>query len=201
MKSALPDVVNRIVAFVDILGFRNLVDQAFEGDQALLARLNQILESVVNFTSVTRDGALGTRELSPHLQATAFSDTIVISDCFNGFGFHSVVATAALLASDLLGVGILTRGAFAVGPTIHKDRILFGKGVVAAYQLEREVAVFPQGPPVRGIPPSYLRRCSCLSGSESDLRSRKTRFRWCMVSRCVLAVQRGASSSYRRVTR
>ena len=55
-----------------------------------------------------------------------------------------MVATAALLASDLLGVGILTRGAFAVGPTIHKDRILFGKGVVAAYQLEREVAVFPR---------------------------------------------------------
>ena len=72
----LPDVMNRVVAFVDILGFQNLVDEAFDRDKDLLVSLNQTLESVVKFTAITRTGALDMRELSPYLQATAFSDSL-----------------------------------------------------------------------------------------------------------------------------
>jgi hypothetical protein len=32
MEPSLPDFMKRVVAFVDILGFQNLVDQAFDRD-------------------------------------------------------------------------------------------------------------------------------------------------------------------------
>lgn len=141
----VPEVVNRVVGWVDILGFKNLVNRAFNGDGVLLKSLYQALEETVSLADLTNQGPLGLPQLSPHLRVTAFSDSVVISDSFDdGFGFQRVVSTANFLAAKLLCAQIVVRGAFATGPGVHTDRILFGPGITAAYELETKAAVYPR---------------------------------------------------------
>jgi hypothetical protein len=141
-----PSVQERVVAFVDVLGFTRLVRQAFSGDNELLKQLHRILRVTAIHAVVTSGDILPEIKsfLSPNLRATAFSDSIVISDVWQNGGLERVMSTASLLASLLLQEGILSRGGIAKGKTIHDERILLGNGYLAAYELEHKVAVFPR---------------------------------------------------------
>src|SRR5207245_1212687 len=70
---------------------------------------------------------------------TAFSDSVVISEG-GRFGMSGVIAIVRALAGELLKRGILCRGGIAQGRTYHANGIVFGEGMVRAYDLERDVA-------------------------------------------------------------
>jgi hypothetical protein len=72
---------------------------------------------------------------------TAFSDCYVLSEVFPAW---HVVAAVQALGSRLLAEGILTRGGVVQGGAYHNGRVLFGPGIVEAYNLEREVAKYPR---------------------------------------------------------
>ena len=72
---------------------------------------------------------------------TAFSDCYVISEVDPAW---HVLAAVQTLGVNLLKDGILTRGAVVYGETYHKERVLFGPGIVEAYKLESEVAKYPR---------------------------------------------------------
>lgn len=144
-----PSVQERVIAFVDVLGFRALVQRAFADDDELLKRLHRMLrvtKYAVFASSDIPELEILKRVMSPYLQATAFSDSIIISDAWEGgaLALDLVASSASLLSSLLLQEGILCRGAIAKGRAIHDEHVVLGTGVVAAYELERQVAVFPR---------------------------------------------------------
>ncbi len=127
----------KIVAFVDILGFSNLIE-TIEEDRKLHERLHRALTHIRSYkdTSSSVDTAASDIEIS------VFSDCIVISSEPNKF--HDVIWASGWLQAKLLGVGVLTRGGIAVGNTYHSNDILYGKGMLDAYQIEKSAAVYPR---------------------------------------------------------
>lgn len=150
MTAALPEEAlpgNRVVAFVDILGFRSVLSRMFDrNDLALYGRIRKALRSLSMLVHITNKPIFRySEERGPVTAgATAFSDCIVFSDALTPVGVESVGAKVALLSTWLLRDGILCRGAIASGPAVHEDDILFGPGLVAAYELENKAAFYPR---------------------------------------------------------
>jgi len=136
--------VNRVVAYIDILGFSALVTRTLSGDDATLTRVYERLRMLSGYADLTNQGPFGSRDLTPYAQATAFSDCIVISDINNGSGIRQVLSNVAMVAGFLLRDGILCRGGIAAGKTIHDDRVLLGEGLIEAYKIEQQLAVYPR---------------------------------------------------------
>lgn len=55
-------------------------------------------------------------------------------------GLATVIEMSRAFSAILLQLGMLVRGGVACGPLIHEDRVIFGPGLVSAYQLESKVA-------------------------------------------------------------
>ena len=72
---------------------------------------------------------------------TAFSDSYVLSEREHGW---QVLAAVQLLGSHFLTKGILTRGSVLYGRAYHRNGVLFGPGIVEAYNCERKVAWYPR---------------------------------------------------------
>ncbi|HKI85843.1 MAG TPA: hypothetical protein VKA53_03770 [Thermoanaerobaculia bacterium] len=135
----------RVVAYVGILGFLDIVRASpGSGDEERRARMLKALRYVKAHAELAGMGLLGSGECPSDLQATAFLDCMVISDRADAAGASRVLAEASLLSGWLLRDGILSRGGVAVGPTHHDARRLFGEGLLSAYGLERQQAVYPR---------------------------------------------------------
>jgi hypothetical protein len=144
----------RFIAFVDILGFANIVarmprDQhLFETARDALKDLDRQARLVQRYRREHREKRRdkirkGEVSLVPdtNLQMTAFSDCYVLSEVSPAW---HVIAAVQALGSRFLTEGILTRGAVVLGKAYHNGRVLFGPGIVEAYNLEQEVAKYPR---------------------------------------------------------
>lgn len=127
----------RIVAFVDILGFRSLVAE-LSGDTELRRNLHGALTAIKSVGSFAGDPGTAQKEL----EASVFSDSIVISGDSNQL--FTVIWTCVGLQSRLLAFGIVTRGGISRGRTHHKEDILYGEGIIKAYDLESKAAIYPR---------------------------------------------------------
>jgi len=145
----------RYIAFVDILGFSNIVLRMSE-ERHLFVTIRDALKGLDlqsqrfrKYRKQLNDKRKrmvqsGRASLFPgitDLQMAAFSDCYVISEIFPAW---HVLAAVQTLGASLLKTGILTRGAVVYGEAYHKGRVLFGPGIVEAYKLESEVAKYPR---------------------------------------------------------
>lgn len=133
MPPAYPE---RIVAFIDILGFSALVKRIGE-DPAIHKKLQDALNRI--------KAAKGAPDISTSpekLAVSVFSDSIVISAAEENY--HSVVWAAIHLQCDLLAMGVLVRGGISSGKTVHSDEMLYGEGMIKAYELESKTAIYPR---------------------------------------------------------
>ena len=136
----------RIILFLDILGFRTLINAGREAELLEVLKIPAELQSTWPYDGTT------------NMRLTAFSDSIVISDRVgdDDFPYQRLVYYASYLTWKFLARGILIRGGFAVGPLHHEQNIIFGPAMVEAYQLESEFAIYPRiavsaGPITRAI--------------------------------------------------
>ncbi|WP_039396567.1 hypothetical protein [Novosphingobium sp. MBES04] len=120
----------RVVAFLDILGFSKLVENADDPEwrRAILGLVDTMRNTV------------GANPIHGDLRATQFSDCIVISGQADGIGLHGVLQGAVFLANNLLQQSVLLRGGIACGNMIHTDEVLFGPGYLRAYEMDRSGA-------------------------------------------------------------
>lgn len=132
-----PDYSERVVAFIDILGFAALVHQ-LGSDPSLHAKLHQALAQI----RVHKSSSLQPNRVQTNLEVSVFSDSIVLSSEANGL--DNVVWSAVHLQSNLLALGILVRGGISCGRTIHANDVLYGEGMLQAYYLESKAAVYPR---------------------------------------------------------
>jgi hypothetical protein len=134
-----PNDCERVVAFIDILGFKQFVKGIYErNDMRLRDYLYKTLKMNSVYAEITSKGPF---EVIDNTQAMAFSDCIVISDELEQG--ERIILCAATIAGFLLRNEILCRGGIATGRTIHDDRVVFGMGVINAYEIE-QIAVYPR---------------------------------------------------------
>lgn len=132
----------KYVAFLDLLGFKNMVCLSV-GDQHILNNINMALSYIGKMQYDNYNGIMPMVDLGK--QVTAFSDSIVISydASMPGGGFH-VLMDLVYICNDLLGIGIPIRGGVTVGPLIHDAQKCFGPAMINAYLMESQRASFPR---------------------------------------------------------
>lgn len=128
---------NRIVAFLDILGFRAMVGK-FQSDPTLQQRLHRALTEIKAYKGFA--GNPGT--VQKEVEASVFSDSIVISAAADQL--FTVIWTCIGLQARLMATGVLARGGISQGPTFHQNDVLYGEGMIKAYDLESKAAIYPR---------------------------------------------------------
>ena len=126
----------RVVGFVDILGFGQLVQRA-DSDAGLRAGIIDALHRV-------RQVAAPAGGSETDLRAQNFSDSLIISAAASPEGLWHVLLSLDALAWNLLHLGILVRGGVTIGGAHHDDEVVFGLGINDAYRLELTVARGPR---------------------------------------------------------
>ncbi len=135
--SDIPKYEDKIVAFIDILGFSNLV-KSLENEPDLHELLYTCLQTLKSFKIESNNENTVTSEY----EVSCFSDSIVISG--NIYELSGIVWAVSWLQLQLLTQGVLIRGAITKGKLIHQDDILYGQGMLNAYELESKVSVYPR---------------------------------------------------------
>jgi hypothetical protein len=169
----------RLVCFIDLLGFKSAIDESVSNTSLLCAlhetlsqlegrRLaNSIHESVPvltntgEFTSAGEAGTTALVQTKWPLTVTQFSDSFILSCPATNDGSCVML----LLAIDTLQkfffwqLGMLMRGGVSKGPLIHtQGGPLFGPAMNEAYELESKLAIYPPCS-------TYARCCSPLAPS------------------------------------
>lgn len=125
----------RIVAFVDILGFSSMINKS-ESNEIEYERIKHALDTIQ---------LVKNRTASLIAKVTTFSDSIVISYPTNGKDpLFYILIDLVHLQLDLLQQGVLVRGGIAKGKVRHVKEMVFGPAMVAAYELESKYAIYPR---------------------------------------------------------
>ena len=130
-----------LVTYLDILGFRNLIEHRSAG---YISRTLRLVRDAV------KPDSLDAKAYSLHYQS--FSDLIVITIPLStqanlvyrpGALFSELLALVHAQTS-LIGERILIRGALSVGFVVKSYGQLYGPALVRAYELERHTAQYPR---------------------------------------------------------
>lgn len=137
----------RVVVFIDILGFKSLLDETLEKDGSdNEEKINSIISAYNNIQDIWNSSENIEFLYKPSSkQVSIFSDSIVISFKVDEESqvFHTLIEIKWLIMR-LLSQKILCRGAIAFGKFIHTDKFLFGPALIEAYILESKAAMYPR---------------------------------------------------------
>lgn len=117
----------KYVAFLDVLGFKEQVKYADTRPEA-----RQYIGDVIGVLRNTL-----AKFPQTGFEFTHFSDCIVLSAERSQPGLYSLIWGAVMLSNNLLNRAVLIRGGITIGNITHTDDILFGTGMVDAYQMDR----------------------------------------------------------------
>jgi len=123
---------NKFVAFLDVMGFSNLVSQNnLDQLDRYFFHVNQILIKL--------------KDSGPKINFLSISDSIIIVSPVGLNGLIQIIRAIKEIQITLLRKGILLRGALSYGPVFFDNinNILVGKGYIKAYKLESQ-AIYPR---------------------------------------------------------
>jgi len=130
----------RYCAFIDILGFSELIKRLGAGETPFLF-LKELLSKIHN-PPKPRGGAL-TYAISD-FQVQSISDAVAISTTPNSYGLLQIIESLTELTRALLLEGYFIRGAIVKGKLYHDNKMVFGEALVKAYNLEQNVVRYPR---------------------------------------------------------
>ena len=132
---------DRYCAFVDILGFKELISDLDKGR----ITFEQIRE-LLRFAHEPHHDPLypGFGFHGADVRHQSISDAVCISALPSPAGLMHVFNALQTLSLTLLRQGFFTRGAVVKGPLYHDDRVVFGDALVRAYTLEQTVVRSPR---------------------------------------------------------
>lgn len=143
------DTEPRIICFVDILGFKKLV-QEYEEDitSTILQDIQESFEQAEKYLFQFSWGK--NQDLIKHLEHQTFSDNICISIPY--FDNQSdFIANFLMIATYVRGFqylmmtkGFFTRGGLSTGSYYADNNIIFSEGLIQAYNLEKDTAIYPR---------------------------------------------------------
>ena len=150
---------DKFIAFVDILGFKQIVERsAIDGEAEAIARMIGRLATKNDIAQYEEYGAeicpcSGTRSADLGMQISQISDCVVVSaevspaGAINIVNFCRRVAERLLLRECVLCQGYLTRGKI-----VHEGMMFFGPGYQAAFDGEKRAAAIEWQDEVLGTP-------------------------------------------------
>jgi hypothetical protein len=123
---------DRTIAYIDILGFTELVRQ-------------HNVSKIRNALGLVRSHLQRIKNLprAPLISST-FSDTVVLSSQNDEMGLPYLIYSAAALAAELFLRGIFSRGGITSGELYHRRDAIFGQALIDAYYIESRLAMFPR---------------------------------------------------------
>lgn len=165
----LPAYQDRATAFVDILGFGELIGRS-ETHPSTLGEVFTALREVLHTRPAWKDptvrdqlwaetqtlfreaGRQPSREEHDALLdalhkrdfAITFSDNVVRSSPADWAGLVSVSFSVITLALRLLARGVFVRGGLTLGRLHHDESMVFGPALIEAYRIEQGVARVPR---------------------------------------------------------
>jgi hypothetical protein len=127
----------RYVAFIDILGFSEIVTKHphLDTEEKRLA----LVESLRSISDRELD-----KEYGEDFRFQQFSDSIVLSDTVSAVGLFNLLSGIAMLACELLENSLLIRGGLAKGLLHHDDQLIFGPSFIEAHNIESTIAQYPR---------------------------------------------------------
>lgn len=138
----------RIVCFMDILGFQKLIEKYDEDETSY------ILQDIQQYFSIARKQMIlegsANKESLRYLEHQTFSDNICVSipyfdnseDFLNNLNI--IVSYSRLFQWIMSQKGFFIRGGLSLGSYYSDDNIIFSQGLVKAYKLESERAIYPR---------------------------------------------------------
>jgi hypothetical protein len=134
---------DRVVCFLDILGFRGHVADTIKPDGTEAKDRTDLLIAV--FEGIRDILYIDRPEDREGKEVTQFSDSVVISFRANEeSGVFYVLLDIMWVQVNLVLRGILCRGAVTRGKLVHTPKVLFGSGMIDAYVLESKAALYPR---------------------------------------------------------
>lgn len=133
----------RIVCFLDILGFRSHLAGTTSADGK---DVPDKIQAIAKAIEIIRDvGDADRPDERPDTQVTQFSDSLVVSfPARTNSGVFFALLGIMWIQMRLVQHGMLCRGGIAQGKLIHTARLIFGPAFVEAYNLETRVAIYPR---------------------------------------------------------
>ena len=136
-----------IVAYIDLLGFKNAIKQE-ENLEIIEGMLNNIQQYNDSHASISTIKFEDFEENICNPAVLCVSDSIIISyptiTCTIDVILNSLCMLMVSLADIALCSGFLIRGGVAKGNMYHLNKIIFGKAYNRAYTLESEIANYPR---------------------------------------------------------
>jgi hypothetical protein len=153
----IPDYEERLITYLDILGWSRLLEASAKNKQ-LLRSIDSVAEWIAEVSRFTGEVNKVFVKLSSKipklpedmfslplgLQATHFSDTIVLSSPVRQESSMALVGMTAGLANVVLKGGYYVRGALTRGLLRHTQKTLYGPAIVKAYHIEQNIAIYPR---------------------------------------------------------
>jgi len=130
---------DRYVAFVDILGFANIVRKT-EYDPSN-KRYDALVKTLTDIGSFNEE----TINESDDFKFQSFSDSVIMSTATTRTGLLHLLHLVSNLSIHLLSNGgLLMRGAIAKGKLHHDQLLMFGPAFLVAYNAETQIAKYPR---------------------------------------------------------
>ena len=134
----------RIIAFIDILGFKSKISETSSKTVEANNKLGNLCDALL-FKEAYLMEAQQNDDLPLTSNLTQFSDSIVISlKIEDSYKTLDIIALFKRIQINLLHSKILLRGGIVIGDIIHDRDILLGPGLIKAFYLESKCALYPR---------------------------------------------------------
>jgi hypothetical protein len=135
---------NRYIAFLDLLGFRWIVEESRRDTNAfrVAEQALRVADHERSFAEARHspEASVGDDALLVYM----FSDTVLITSPPTESGLSDLIGRVARLSLGLIHNFVFLRGAVVRGDIFEHGHIVFGPGLVHAYDLESTVAWYPR---------------------------------------------------------
>jgi hypothetical protein len=143
---------DRVLAFVDVLGWKALVEQSVDKDADVRAAALSIVCESAEVMAAIRHWGSELNDISAALDETAkidarvshFSDHFVLSVPVGDAAEIPIGLMVAGICRRFLERGVYCRGAIVAGQLRHTEDVVYGPALLEAHAIEQAVAKYPR---------------------------------------------------------
>ena len=132
----------KVIAFVDIMGFKNIVDKSTRDESFCKSLINNLVE----LKGLEQHKSLCNRaRIEEGKNVTVFSDSIVISyDLSINSAIDKILFDIIIMQIDLIAMGLILRGGITIGDVFHDGGVVLGPAMNRAYEIESKLSIYPR---------------------------------------------------------
>ena len=136
---------NRILAYIDILGFSDIIRKTVNNNEEVIPETEKIYNFFTEAQAQLKKKYPDIDKNGCSLKTNQCSDSFIISyEITEKSGVFHLLAAVLFLCVNALQNGFLLRGAITIGKLCHEEKIIFGPALVEAVKMEEELAIYPR---------------------------------------------------------